>query len=46
MAKVEGKPLFEIINERFSPKAPLSSVPVYAAGGYYYSGAPLAPFEG
>ena len=42
VAKVEGKPLFEIINERFSPEAPLSSVPVYAAGGYYYSGTPLA----
>ena len=37
-AKVEGKPLYQVLADRYSTEPPDISVPVYAAGGYYYRG--------
>src|SRR3569833_2934860 len=37
-AKWEGKPLYQVLSERFSDGHPDSDVSVYAAGGYYYPG--------
>lgn len=38
VAKVEEKPLFQLLAERFRDNGPDPDVPVYAAGGYYYPG--------
>ncbi len=37
-AKIERKPLFRLLAERFGDGAPDRDVYVYAAGGYYYPG--------
>jgi L-alanine-DL-glutamate epimerase-like enolase superfamily enzyme len=36
VAKIEGKPLYQLLAERFSASRVDPSVYVYAAGGYYY----------
>ncbi len=41
-AKVEGKRLALILAERYGDAPPDESIPVYAAGGYYYPGKNLA----
>src|SRR3954470_17203270 len=38
VAKIEGKPLFQLLAERYGNGAPDRKVFVYAAGGYYYPG--------
>jgi len=38
VAKIEGKPLFRLLAERYNGGAAASRVFVYAAGGYYYPG--------
>ena len=38
VAKIEEKPLFQILAERFGDGRPQRKVFVYAAGGYYYPG--------
>ena len=38
MAKIEEKPLFRLLAERYGNGIPDDSVFVYAAGGYYYPG--------
>jgi D(-)-tartrate dehydratase len=38
VAKIERKPLFELVAERYGSGQPNRSVFVYAAGGYYYPG--------
>ncbi|MGC6391956.1 MAG: mandelate racemase/muconate lactonizing enzyme family protein [Alphaproteobacteria bacterium] len=38
VAKIEEKPLFRVIAERFNDAEPDPFVSVYAAGGYYYPG--------
>jgi L-alanine-DL-glutamate epimerase-like enolase superfamily enzyme len=38
VAKIEGKPLFRLLAERYGDGQPNSRVFVYAAGGYYYPG--------
>ena len=37
-AKVEGKPLYQLLADRFSKGKKDTAVSVYAAGGYYYPG--------
>jgi len=37
-AKLEGKPLYRLLAERYRQREPDPLVPVYAAGGYYYPG--------
>ena len=37
-AKLQGKPLYRILADRYGDGQPDRSVPVYAAGGYYYPG--------
>src|SRR5512147_1877481 len=37
VAKIEGKPLYRLLAERFG-RTPAADVFVYAAGGYYYPG--------
>src|SRR5436305_13017929 len=37
-AKIEGKPLFQLLAERYGNGTPNRKVFVYAAGGYYYPG--------
>lgn len=37
IGKLEGKPVFQILSERFNGSSVDSSVSVYAAGGYYYA---------
>jgi L-alanine-DL-glutamate epimerase-like enolase superfamily enzyme len=41
VAKIEGKPLFELLAERYGDGTPNRRVFVYAAGGYYYPGQDL-----
>ncbi len=36
VAKIEGKPLFQLLAERYGNGRPERKVFVYAAGGYYY----------
>src|SRR5690606_26793376 len=36
VAKIEEKPLYNLLAERFRGGPPDADVPVYAAGGYYY----------
>jgi L-alanine-DL-glutamate epimerase-like enolase superfamily enzyme len=38
VAKIEGKPLFQLLAERYGNGTPNPRVFVYAAGGYYYPG--------
>jgi L-alanine-DL-glutamate epimerase-like enolase superfamily enzyme len=38
VAKIAGKPLFQLLAERYGDGQPRRSVFVYAAGGYYYPG--------
>lgn len=38
VAKIEGKPLFQLLAERYGDGTPNRKVFVYAAGGYYYPG--------
>jgi L-alanine-DL-glutamate epimerase-like enolase superfamily enzyme len=38
VAKIEGKPLFQLLAERYGNGTPNRKVFVYAAGGYYYPG--------
>ena len=38
VAKIEGKPLFQLLAERYGNGTPDRKVFVYAAGGYYYPG--------
>ena len=38
VAKIDGKPLFQLLAERYGDGAPNRDVFVYAAGGYYYPG--------
>jgi L-alanine-DL-glutamate epimerase-like enolase superfamily enzyme len=38
VAKIEGKPLFQLLAERYGNGEPQRRVFVYAAGGYYYPG--------
>ncbi|HET7403614.1 MAG TPA: mandelate racemase/muconate lactonizing enzyme family protein [Usitatibacter sp.] len=38
VAKIEGKPLFRLLAERYGTGQPNPRVFVYAAGGYYYPG--------
>ena len=38
VAKIEGKPLFQLLAERYGKGTPNPRVFVYAAGGYYYPG--------
>ena len=41
VAKIEGKPLFQLLAERYGNGKPDKRVFVYAAGGYYYPGKDL-----
>jgi L-alanine-DL-glutamate epimerase-like enolase superfamily enzyme len=38
VAKIEGKPLYRLLAERYNAGAAFDKVFVYAAGGYYYPG--------
>ena len=38
VAKIEGKPLFQLLADRYGDGNPNRKVFVYAAGGYYYPG--------
>src|ERR1700760_3969826 len=38
VAKIEGKPLFQLLADRYGNGVPDRKVFVYAAGGYYYPG--------
>ena len=38
VAKIEGKPLFQLLADRYGDGAPNRKVFVYAAGGYYWPG--------
>lgn len=45
-AKAAGKPFFRALHDRFGlATPPLESVPVYAAGGYYYPDGSIAALE-
>ncbi|MCE1243517.1 mandelate racemase/muconate lactonizing enzyme family protein [Oryzomicrobium sp.] len=41
VAKIEGKPLFQLLAERYGSGTPNRKVFVYAAGGYYWPGQDL-----
>jgi hypothetical protein len=41
VAKIEDRPLYRVISDRFNHGAADESVPVYAAAGYYYPGKDL-----
>jgi L-alanine-DL-glutamate epimerase-like enolase superfamily enzyme len=45
VAKIEGKPLFQLLAERHGDGQPKREVFVYAAGGYYWPGQGLAGLE-
>lgn len=45
VAKVEEKPLATLLAERFGDGTPDESVPVYAAGGYYYPSSDLSALQ-
>ena len=38
VAKIEGKPLFQLLADRYGDGKPNTKIFVYAAGGYYYPG--------
>jgi len=44
-AKIEGKPLYRLLGERFGGGSADPTVWVYAAGGYYYPGKDVAALE-
>jgi len=41
VAKIEGKPLFQLLADRYGAGKPNRKIFVYAAGGYYYPGKDL-----
>ena len=41
VAKIEQKPLYRLLAERYSDDEPSDTTFVYAAGGYYYPGKDL-----
>jgi L-alanine-DL-glutamate epimerase-like enolase superfamily enzyme len=45
VAKIEGKPLYRLLAERYGAAPPDDSVFVYAAGGYYYPGKDLGALK-
>lgn len=45
VAKIEGKPLFQLLAERYGNGEPDRRIFVYAAGGYYYPGQDLAALQ-
>ena len=45
VAKIEGKPLFQLLAERYGDGKPNRKVFVYAAGGYYWPGQGLEGLE-
>ncbi len=45
VAKIEGKPLFRLLAERYGDGTPDPRVFVYAAGGYYYPGKDLEALQ-
>jgi L-alanine-DL-glutamate epimerase-like enolase superfamily enzyme len=45
VAKIEGKPLFQLLAERYGNGQPNRKVFVYAAGGYYWPGQGLEGLE-
>ena len=45
VAKIEGKPLFQLLADRYGDGKPNRRVFVYAAGGYYYPGKDLAALK-
>jgi L-alanine-DL-glutamate epimerase-like enolase superfamily enzyme len=45
VAKIEGKPLFQLLAERYGKGTPNLRVFVYAAGGYYYPGKGIAQLQ-
>jgi L-alanine-DL-glutamate epimerase-like enolase superfamily enzyme len=45
VAKIEGKPLFQLLAERYGNGRPNRRVFVYAAGGYYWPGQGLEALE-
>jgi L-alanine-DL-glutamate epimerase-like enolase superfamily enzyme len=45
VAKIEGKPLYRLLAERYNSGRPDDKVFVYAAGGYYYPGKNLTALQ-
>jgi L-alanine-DL-glutamate epimerase-like enolase superfamily enzyme len=45
VAKIEDKPLFQLLAERYGKGKPNRKIFVYAAGGYYYPGKNLASLQ-
>jgi L-alanine-DL-glutamate epimerase-like enolase superfamily enzyme len=45
VAKIEDKPLFQLLAERYGKGKPNRKIFVYAAGGYYYPGKNLAALK-
>ena len=45
VAKIEGKPLYRLLAERYGDGTPQKKVFVYAAGGYYYPGKDLTALQ-
>jgi len=45
VAKIEKKPLFQVLSERYGDGKPGHKVFVYAAGGYYYPGKDLTALQ-
>lgn len=45
VAKIEDKPLFQLLAERYGDGKPNREIFVYAAGGYYYPGKNLAALQ-
>ena len=45
VAKIEDKPLFQLLAERYGNGKPNRKIFVYAAGGYYYPGKNLASLQ-
>ena len=45
VAKIEGKPLYQLLAERYGSGRPNRKVFVYAASGYYYPGQGLAALQ-
>ena len=46
VAKIEGKPLFQLLADRYGDGKPDRKVFVYAAGGYYYPGKDHGKLQG
>ena len=45
VAKIEGKPLFQLLSDRYGDGKPNRRIFVYAAGGYYYPGQDLRALQ-